>query len=68
MTYPDRRPASTSVPYNQVTKMRIALRLVGVPGSNPRTMSSARWSENIRIEIKDATVRSWLCFIGHSLH
>src|SRR5882724_2908395 len=42
MMYPDRRSASTSVPYSQKTKMGTAVRFVSFPGSIPRTMSSAR--------------------------
>jgi hypothetical protein len=42
MTYPDRRSASTSVPYSQTTQMSTAPRLGSVPGAIPRTMSSVR--------------------------
>src|SRR5262249_19790972 len=42
MTYPDRRSASTSVPYSQVTRMGTAMRFESPPFSIPRTMSSAR--------------------------
>ena len=42
MMYPDRRPANTSVPYSQTTKMGTAVRFENPPFSNPRTMSSVR--------------------------
>jgi len=42
MTYPDRRSASTNVPYSQTTKIGTAMRFESVPGSIPRTMSSVR--------------------------
>src|ERR1017187_7097429 len=42
MTYPDRRSASTSVPYSQTTRMGTATRFEAPPFSIPRTMSSVR--------------------------
>jgi hypothetical protein len=42
MTCPDRRSASTSVPYSQTTRMSTPTRVLTPPGSIPRTMSSAR--------------------------
>jgi hypothetical protein len=63
MMYPDRRSKSTSVPYSQTTKVGTAKRFVAVPGSNPRTMSSARCKEKKRIESRDAMVNITLCFI-----
>jgi alkylation response protein AidB-like acyl-CoA dehydrogenase len=43
MTYPERRPASTSVPYSQTTEMSTPpMRFESPPGSIPRTMSSVR--------------------------
>jgi len=42
MTYPDRRSASTSVPYSQTTRMGTAMRFESVHGSIPRTMSSVK--------------------------
>ena len=42
MTYPDRRSASTSVPYSQTTQMTTAKRFGSPPGYIPRAMSSAR--------------------------
>src|SRR4029450_2658136 len=57
MMYPDRRSASTSVPYSQKTKMGTALRFVSFPGSNPRTMSSARRNVKKRMEGTEGMVR-----------
>ena len=42
ITYPDRRPASTSVPYSQTTQTGTAARFVAVPDNKPRMMSSVR--------------------------
>src|ERR1043166_1242922 len=42
MTYPDRRSASTSVPYSQTTRMGTATRFEIPPFSIPRMMSPVR--------------------------
>jgi hypothetical protein len=42
MTYPDRRPASTRVPYSQMTQTGTAVRFAAVPDNHPRMMSSVR--------------------------
>src|SRR5258707_15249466 len=43
MMYPDRRSASTSVPYSQTTeKGTTIMRFASPPGSHPYTMSPAR--------------------------
>jgi hypothetical protein len=63
MMYPDRRSVSTSVPYIQKTRMGTAVRFVSVPGSMPRTMSSARCKVKKRIESRDAMVSITLFFI-----
>jgi len=42
MTYPDRFPASTSVPYSQTTKMGSAMRLESAPGRIPGVGSAIR--------------------------
>jgi hypothetical protein len=43
--------------------MGTAARFVSFPGSNPRTMSSARWNVKKRIESRDAIVNITLFFI-----
>ena len=40
MTYPDRRPASTTVPYSQTSRNNTGMRFENPPGAIPRTTSS----------------------------
>jgi len=42
MTYPDRRSASTSVPYSQTTRISTPKRFETPPEAIPRMMSSVR--------------------------
>src|SRR5882724_11851478 len=68
MMYPDRRSASSSVPYSQMTRMGTPTR-VEPPASGVPTLA---WSVSLvacnvmsRIESRDEMVNIKLCFIGY---
>src|SRR5258705_512879 len=63
MTYPDRRPASTSVAHTHPARTANPIMLRGPPGAIPRTMSSARCNVRRRIESREATVNMTWFFI-----
>jgi len=63
LMYPDRRSASSSVPYSKTATTAKAMLVTGPALSIPRTMSSVMCSNNKRIESRDAMVSITLCFI-----
>jgi len=69
MTYPDRRSASTSVPYSQITRTGTATR-VEPPASGVPTLawrvSLVKCNVMNRIVSRDVMVNMRLCFIGYA--
>src|SRR5829696_7960556 len=63
MAYPDRRSASTSVPYRKTTRTTSAV-FEGSAFDIPRTMSSVMWSVSTRSDSRDVTTRMTLSFIS----
>lgn len=64
---PRHPPGEHQLPYSQTTRMGTAMRSKSVPGSIPRTISSAVCNVTKRIDSKEAIVNTTLCFIGFSL-
>src|SRR5260221_13645938 len=64
---PDRRSASTSVPYRKTARTSSAV-FEGSAFDIPRTMSSVMCSVSKRIESRDVTTRIAFCFIRDSVN
>jgi hypothetical protein len=64
--YPDRRSASTRVPYSETARMGTETRVEPpASGADPGVESIARQGNvTNRIESSDATINTTLCFIG----